>query len=55
MRADAATCSQGGVGGVNVNDSSWQTFEGFKVSSVSVTRPADTVEACRVLLAKGAS
>lgn len=39
---DAATCSQGGVGGVNVNDSSWQTLEGFKVSA---TDPADTVKA----------
>ena len=31
---DANTCGEGGVGGININDTSGQTLEGFVVSSI---------------------
>ncbi|TFK84544.1 hypothetical protein K466DRAFT_588856 [Polyporus arcularius HHB13444] len=37
---DAATCAQGGVGGVNVNDSSWQTLDGFKRNAMRLNGTA---------------
>ena len=32
---DANTCAQGGVGGINVNESSTETLDGFRVSTPS--------------------
>ncbi|RPD57979.1 hypothetical protein L226DRAFT_574779 [Lentinus tigrinus ALCF2SS1-7] len=37
---DAATCSQGGVGGINVNDSSWQTLDGFRRNAMRLNGTA---------------
>ncbi|KAI0692864.1 hypothetical protein C8T65DRAFT_71515 [Cerioporus squamosus] len=39
---DAATCAQGGVGGINVNDSSWQTLDGFKRNAMRLNGTATT-------------
>ena len=33
---DANTCAQGGVGGINVNESSTETLDGFRVSPFSL-------------------
>ena len=35
---DANTCAQGGVGGINVNESSTETLDGFRVSFLSSPR-----------------
>jgi hypothetical protein len=39
---DQATCAGGGVGGINVNESSWQTLWGFQRNAVRLNGTAPT-------------
>ncbi|KAI8978316.1 hypothetical protein BD414DRAFT_554099 [Trametes punicea] len=42
---DAATCAEGGVGGININDSSTETLEGFQRNAIRLNGTATSSSA----------
>ncbi|KAI0359553.1 hypothetical protein OH77DRAFT_1420075 [Trametes cingulata] len=52
---DAATCAEGGVGGINVNESSTETLDGFRRNAIRLNGTATSSSAASSATATGPS